>query len=114
MSETEQDYAGTVYACPVCGGDAKISFEDGTSIVCPKCGATRIILSFSPNGDMITVSENNNEYYEVEPSVRRALARLKDAENLPEEERDLAIIDADVAQDQRPRFPAASLAPRSG
>lgn len=96
MSETEQDYAGTVYACPVCGGDAKISFEDGTSIVCPKCGATRIILSFSPNGDMITVSENNNEYYEVEPSVRKALARLKDAEGLPEEERDLAIIDADV------------------
>ena len=96
MSETEQDYAGVVYDCPVCGGDAKISFEDGTSIVCPKCGSTKIILSFSPNGDMITVSENNNEYYEVEPEVRLALSKLKAAESKPEGERELAIIDADV------------------
>ncbi len=90
MSETEQDYAGTVYTCPVCGGDAKISFEGGTSIVCPKCGATRIILSFSPNGDMITVSENDNEYYEIEPSVRLALSKVDKAEG------ELAVIDAKV------------------
>ena len=96
MSETEQDYAGTIYACPVCGGDARISFENGTNIVCPKCGATRIILSFSPNGDMITVSENNNEYYEVEPDVRKALSKLKATESLPEGERELAAIDACV------------------
>ena len=96
MSETEQDYAGTIYACPVCGGDARISFENGTNIVCPKCGATRIILSFSPNGDMITVSENNNEYYEVEPDVRNALSKLKATESLPEGERELAAIDACV------------------
>ena len=96
MSETEQDYAGTIYTCPVCGGDARISFENGTNIVCPKCGATRIILSFSPNGDMITVSENNNEYYEVEPDVRKALSKLKATESLPEGERELAAIDACV------------------
>lgn len=96
MSETEQDYAGTVYACPVCGGDAKISFENGTNIICPKCGPTKIILSFSPNGDMITVSANNNEYYEVEPEVRLALSKLKEAEAKPEGERELAVADANV------------------
>ncbi len=96
MSETEQDYAGTVYTCPVCGGDAKISFENGTNIICPKCGPTKINLSFSPNGDMITVSANNNEYYEVEPEVRLALSKLKEAEAKPEAERALAVADANI------------------
>lgn len=93
MSETEQDFAGVKYDCPVCGGDATITFENGTSIVCPKCGPTKIILSFSPNGDMITVSENNNEYYEIEPDVRSALKELKDAEAKGDK---LSIIDANI------------------
>ena len=93
MSETEQDFAGVKYDCPVCGGDATISFENGTSIVCPKCGPTRIILSFSPNGDMITVSENNNGYYEIEPDVRSALKALKEAEATGDK---LSVIDANI------------------
>ena len=93
MSESEQDYAGVMYDCPVCGGDATISFGNGTTIDCPKCGSTRIILSFSPNGDMVTVSENNNEYYEIEPDVRSALKVLKDAEASGDK---LAVIDANI------------------
>lgn len=98
MSETEQDYVGVIYSCPVCGGDAKISFENGTNIVCPKCGATKIILSFSSNGDMITVSANNNEYYEIEPDVRLALSKVDMAKTMPGSglDKKLAIIDANV------------------
>lgn len=98
MSETEQDYADVIYSCPVCGGDASISFENGTSIECPKCGSTKIILSFSSNGDMITVSENNNEYYEIEPEVRLALSRISMAKAMPGGglEKKLSIIDANI------------------
>ena len=85
MSDSEPDYAGTVYDCPVCGDNASIEFEGGTTIVCNKCGKTRILLSFKTNGDMVTVSENNGQYYEVEPSVRAAMTKVRAAkESMPE------------------------------
>ena len=42
---------------------------------------------------MVTVSENNNEYYEIEPDVRSALKALKDAEASGNE---LSVIDANI------------------
>lgn len=96
MSEREPDYAGTVYDCPVCGGDASIEFENGATIVCDKCGKTKILLSFKSNGDMVTVSENNGQYYEVEPDVRAALAKVEAAKASKPEgiQKSLAIISA--------------------
>lgn len=76
MCDSEPDYAGTEYDCPVCGGAASIDFTDGATIVCNDCGRTRIQLSFKSNGDMETVSENNGKYYEIEPSVRNILSKL--------------------------------------
>ena len=79
MSETEQDYENTKYVCPKCKGEAKIRTGYDTAIVCPQCGDSRILLSFSTNGDMETVVEGTGEYYEIEPTVRQALDALEKA-----------------------------------
>ena len=96
MCESEPDYAGTVYDCPVCKGDATIEFDNGATIVCEKCGRTKIVLSFKSNGDMETVSENNGLYYEIEPSVRAALKKVQEAKDSKPEgiEKSLRILSA--------------------
>ena len=83
MSETEQDYENTKYVCPKCKGEAKIRTGYDTAIVCPQCGDSRIVLSFSTNGDMETVVEGTGEYYEIEPTVRQALDALEKAKANP-------------------------------
>lgn len=96
MSETEPDYENTKYVCPKCGGEAKIRTGYDTAIICPKCGESRIVLSFSTNGDMETVVEGTNEYYEIEPSVRDALAALENVKASEETgiEKELAVLSA--------------------
>lgn len=96
MSDSESDYVGTEYDCPVCGGSASIDFQDGVSILCKKCGRTRIMVSFKTNGDMETVSENNGLYYEIEPPVRSALRKLEEVRSADADRpaKELAIVSA--------------------
>lgn len=69
------------YTCPKCGGPAELEQDYETSVKCDKCGETKIIMNFLSNGDIETVTEDTGDYYELEPSARRALAELRDAKD---------------------------------
>ena len=69
------------YTCPKCGGDAELSQGYETKVVCPKCGETAIVMSFLSNGDIQTVTADTGEYYELEPSARKALKDLSAAKD---------------------------------
>ena len=69
------------YTCPKCGGDAELQQDYETKVICPKCGETAINMSFLSNGDIETVTADTGEYYELEPSARKALKAMKEAKD---------------------------------
>ena len=69
------------YTCPKCGGDAELLQDYETKVICPKCGETAIKMSFLTNGDIETVTADTGEYYELEPSARKALKELSEAKD---------------------------------
>ncbi len=81
MIEMQDDARKAGYTCPKCGGPAELCPGYDTLIACPKCGETRIIMDFLPNGDIQTVTADTGEYYELEMSVRDALAHLDEVKS---------------------------------
>ena len=69
------------YTCPKCGGSAELSQGYETKVSCPKCGETAITMRFLTNGDIETVTADTGEYYELEPSARKALKELSEAKD---------------------------------
>lgn len=67
------------FTCPKCGKPAEIENGYNTVVRCKDCGETRIIMSFLSNGDIETVTEDTKEYYELEPTVRKALKAVDEA-----------------------------------
>ena len=78
MNGEENGQTSAGYTCPKCGKPAEVSYENGTSIICPDCGGTKILLSFLSNGDMETRVEGTGEYYEMDLTVRKAQKELDD------------------------------------
>ena len=72
---------GAEYTCPKCKGPAELSQDYETKVICPKCGETQIKMSFLTNGDIETVTADTGEYYELEPSARKALNDLVEAKD---------------------------------
>ena len=72
------------FTCPKCGRPAELISGYDTLVSCSDCGETRIIMNFLPNGDIETVTADTKEYYELEPSVRKALAQLRNAVTVKE------------------------------
>ena len=69
------------YTCPKCQGPAELQQGYETKVICPKCGETSITMSFLSNGDIETVTADTGEYYELEPSARKALKELSEAKD---------------------------------
>lgn len=67
------------FTCPKCGKAAEVRNGYDSSVICKDCGETKIIMKFLSNGDIETVTADTGEYYELEPSVRRALKDVEDA-----------------------------------
>lgn len=84
MSEDENFGSDAEYTCPKCGGPAELLPGYDTLIACKDCGETRIFMNFLSNGDIETVTADTNEYYELEPSVRKALRMVEDAKTSAE------------------------------
>ena len=69
------------YTCPKCGAVAEISEGYETKVICPRCGETAITMSFLSNGDIVTVTADTGEPYELDPDTRLALKALDAAED---------------------------------